>query len=50
MANKEYKYTPEIVKQDVRALFVDNEHWAYHYGSKAVSCSKDSVFYKNKYK
>lgn len=46
MATNEKSYTLDSVKQDVKSFFQDANHWAYHYGSKATSCGKDSVFYK----
>jgi len=39
-------YTLTSVKQDVKSFFLDDNHWAYQYGSAAISCNKDSVFYK----
>lgn len=46
MVTKETRYSLDSVKQDVVSFFTNNEHWAYQYGSKAVSCGRDSPFYK----
>ncbi len=46
MVTRETRYSLESVKQDVKSFFQGDNHWAYQYGSKATSCSKDSVFYK----
>lgn len=46
MVTRETRYSLESVKQDIKSFFADDNHWAYEYGSKATSCSKDSVFYK----
>jgi len=41
------RYDSDSVKNDLRSFFQDDSHWAYHqFGSKAISCNKDSVFYK----
>ncbi len=40
------RYSLDSVKQDIKSFFSDDNHWAYRYGSKPTSCSKDSVFYK----
>lgn len=39
-------YTLTSVKQDVKSFFLDDNHWAYQFGSASTSCNKDSVFYK----
>lgn len=46
MSSSEERYDLESIKQDVRLFFQDDDHWAYQYGTKATSCSTDSVFYK----
>ena len=46
MVTGETRYSLDSVKQDVMSFFTNDGHWAYQYGSKAVSCGKDSVFYK----
>jgi hypothetical protein len=46
MLRSTQRYSLESVKQDVKSFFLDDNHWAYQYGSKATSCHKDSVFYK----
>jgi hypothetical protein len=46
MVTGETRYSLDTVKQDIKSFFTDDNHWAYGYGSKAVWCSKDSVFYK----
>lgn len=46
MVTRETRYSLDSVKQDVMSFFTNDNHWAYQYGSKATSCSKDSVFYK----
>ena len=40
------RYDLKSVKNDVQSFFQDDAHWAYQFGSKSTSCSKDSVFYK----
>ena len=45
MVRSEKRYSLDDVKQDVESFFLDDNHWAYQYGSKATSCNKDSVFY-----
>ena len=46
MVTRETRYSLDSVKQDVMSFFANDEHWAYQYGSKAVSCGKNSPFYK----
>lgn len=46
MVTGETGYSLASVKQDIKSFFTDDNHRAYKYGSKATSCSKDSVFYK----
>lgn len=46
MVTEETRYSLDSVKQDIKSFFIDDNHWAYKYGSKPTSCSKDSVFYK----
>jgi hypothetical protein len=48
VANKQY--TPEEVKEDVKALFMINSHWVYQYGSPTPLCNCDSPFYKQQIK
>lgn len=43
---REQRYSLDIVKEDVKSFFTNDNHWAYVYGSVATDCSKDSVFYK----
>lgn len=46
MSNGKERYSLEEVKNDVKSFFEDDEHWGYEYGSKSISCNKDSLFYK----
>lgn len=46
MVGSQKRYTLDTVKEDVKSFFLDDNHRAYQYGSKATACSKDSVFYK----
>ncbi|GAI31538.1 unnamed protein product, partial [marine sediment metagenome] len=46
MVTRETRYSLDSVKQDVMSFFTNDNHQAYQYGSKAISCGKDSVFYK----
>lgn len=46
MVTRETRYSLDTVKQDVVSFFTNDNHRAYQYGSKPISCSKDSVFYK----
>lgn len=46
MVSRETRYSLDSVKQDVISFFTNDEHWAYQYGTKAVSCGRDSPFYK----
>ena len=46
MVTSKTRYDLDSVKKDVQSFFQDDNHLAYQYGSKATSCSKDSVFYK----
>lgn len=46
MATRETRYSLDSVKRDVMSFFTNDGHWAYQYGSKATSCTKDSVYYK----
>jgi len=46
MVTRETRYSLDSVKQDIKSFFSGDNHWAYKYGSKPTSCSKDSVFYK----
>ena len=46
MVTRETRYSLDSVRQDVMSFFTNDEHWAYQYGSKAVSCSRNSPFYK----
>jgi len=46
MVTGKKRYDLKSVKNDVKSFFQDDSHWAYQFGSKATSCSKDSLFYK----
>ena len=48
MANKQY--TAEEVKEDVKALFTENNHWVYQYGSPTPQRNCDSPYYKQQIK
>lgn len=46
MAASKDSYSINTAIDDIETLFQIDEHWAFQYGSKAVNCNKDSVFYK----
>jgi len=46
MSTSAKRFSISSVKQDVKSFFLDDNHWAYQYGSKPTSCNKDSIFYK----
>jgi len=40
------RYDLNSVKNDLKLFFQDDSHWAFQFGSKAIPCNKDSIFYK----